>query len=280
MVSIRNALPHGLTELPDCTSVRTQLKSLPVVKDHQVTVNARKVPQMREDHSRIGYIFPDEQVLVLSNGIIYERASEFRSTRAAMFVDHAAIRCQEALPATLPSLIRKVGVLEIKRFIQQVKTANLDKFVAVDRARATSSPKHRYRAAALICPIYLVVPQIKESPFPTCTCFSGFFPPSRRVLKEDLRSDSKHRWIRKSGQEWLKEASIDDHVIVQQNDDICLHLCDSTVVAPGKPIVAIERQDLYRREGIPDEFHAPVSTPIVNYQNFMAAARMLDSFDN
>ena len=105
---------------------------------------------------------------------------------AAMSVDDTAGWRQQALPTTFPRLIRNVRVLNVKRTIERIESADCEIFLAMDSTRTPASPKDWDTVAHFILLTEVIVPQIKRSVFKACACLASLFAPALGIREEDL----------------------------------------------------------------------------------------------
>src|SRR5262245_45558550 len=106
-------------------------------------MDARQVCEMLYEHRDVADVFPDEQKLVLADGVLNEIVPELRPRRTAMLMHDPASRGEQALPATFPGLIGKIGIFDIKRMIQRVEAAYCLILFAIDSTGTTTGPEHR-----------------------------------------------------------------------------------------------------------------------------------------
>src|SRR5947199_5906283 len=91
-----------------------------------------------------------------------------------MFVNHPARRREQTFPAALPRLIRDIRVLEIKRMIERIKSADCQEFSAVYRARSPTRPKQRQGFEVFVFRSDRIVPEKKEAALEASPRFAGF----------------------------------------------------------------------------------------------------------
>src|SRR5207247_12547 len=97
-----------------------------------------------------------------------------------------AERRAQSSPAALQPLIRDIRVLEIKRMIERIKSADCQEFSAVYRARSPTRPKHRQRFEVFVFRSDRIVPEIKEAAPKASPSLSGFFAAASLIREEDL----------------------------------------------------------------------------------------------
>src|SRR5437867_8272839 len=150
------------------------------------TVDARQVSPMLENHCGVGHVFPRKEVLILSHHHFNKPISKFRLGCGAMFVNHPARRREQTFPAALPGLIRDIRILEIKRMIERIKSADCQELSAVYRAGSPTRPKHRQRLDVFVFRPDRIVPEIEEAALKASPSFAGFFAAASLIREEDL----------------------------------------------------------------------------------------------
>src|SRR5437870_4198183 len=110
----------------------------------------------------------------------------------------------------------------------------------------------------------LIMPEIKETSFEPGASLACLYAAAGNVCKENLGSDREHRRVGKSGQKWRKKSAIDNHVVIEKDDNVRLHFCDASIVASGKAIVAIERKDAHCWKVFVNVFHTSVCAAVID----------------
>ena len=116
--------------------------------------------------------------------------------------------------------------------------------------------------------------------FETSASFAGLFTAAGCVGEEDLGGHCKDRRIGKTSQQRSQKSAIDDHIVVEEHDDICLRLICSTIVAAGKAVITIQRENANLRKILADELGAAISATIVDDENFVIAAGAFYGFNH
>ena len=189
--------PQGARQLLECAEKGLNFKQRIGLK-HQTTLYSGQPQKMIEHHVQIRNVLPSKEVLVPANRIIHKAISEFGAAGRPVFVNDAARRRHHTFPAAFPGLIRKIGILHIKRGIKTIESTDLLVFPAVKGARSPASPEDRDYRSGFIFSVNLVVPKIEKSAVESSAGFSGLFPAPRWIGKEDLGGDGKYRSIRKA----------------------------------------------------------------------------------
>ena len=92
--------------------------------DEKFRLDDWQAEHMRESPWEKGDVFPNEEVLIFPDRVIYKIVAELLLICPAMLVDDDAIHRQQALPSSLPGLIRKIGVFEIERIVERIEPAD------------------------------------------------------------------------------------------------------------------------------------------------------------
>src|SRR2546425_8074214 len=139
-----------------------------------------------------------------------------------MFVNDTARWGEQTFPSTFPGLVRSVGIFDVKRTIERIESAYRIVFGAIDRARATAGPEDRNGLARFIAGADLVVPEVVKSAFETRASLAGFFTTAAGIRKENLRRHGEDGRVGEAVQERPQKSPVDDHVIVEKNNDFSL----------------------------------------------------------
>src|SRR3989442_16034780 len=118
---------------------------------------------MFEDHRRVRHILPDKEVGVFANRIIDKSVSELRFAGTSVFVNHMTCRSKETFPAPLPRLVRNIGVFDVKRSVETVKTPDRPKFLPIYGTRSTTRPEDRKSIEVLVARLDIIVPEVKKT---------------------------------------------------------------------------------------------------------------------
>ena len=92
--------------------------------DEKFRLDDWQAEHMRESPREKGDVFPNEEVLIFPDRVIYKIIPKLLLVCPAMLVDDHAVDRQEALPTSLPSLIGKIRVFQIERIVQCVEPAH------------------------------------------------------------------------------------------------------------------------------------------------------------
>src|SRR5947207_15673125 len=103
-----------------------------------------------------------------------------------MLVYDSAHWSQQDIPATLPGLIREIGILDIERMVERIQTADRPILIPVERTGTAAGPEHRNCFASLVDGTDVIVPEFKESPVEASACLARFLASAGRVCKKDL----------------------------------------------------------------------------------------------
>ena len=99
----------------------------------------------------------------------------------------------------------------------------------------------------------------------------GYAPPGW-IFEENLRRDGEDRITRKACQQGLQEVPIDDHVVVEQDDDFRIDNFNSAIVAADKTIIALQFENANSRKPLAHERNAPVRRTVIDDQDFVLGA--------
>src|SRR5690242_11436231 len=143
-------------------------------------MHPRQVQDVVPEHADVGHIFPAEEQLVPADRILYEVETELHLRRAAMFMNYAARRSEQAFPSPFPCLVGNVGVFDVERLVKRIKTTNIEIFFAADRARTAAGPKDGNAVLRFVALTNVIVPEIKSPSFETSAGLAGLFTPALR----------------------------------------------------------------------------------------------------
>ena len=85
--------------------------------------------------------------------------------------------------------------------------------------------------------------------------------------------------VRETSQQRSQKSAIDDHIVVEEHDNIRLHFVCSTIVAAAKTVIAVERENADLRKILADELCAAIAAAIVDDENFVIAAGAFHGFN-
>src|SRR6516164_160910 len=227
---------------------------------------------MIEHHRKVRHILPGEQVLILADRIIDKPVAKLCFAGGPVFMNDATGGRQETSPATLPGLIGEVGVFDVKRMIERIKSADRQKFSSIDSTGTASGPEHRYRFVILLFWCDRIMPEVEEASFETSPGFPRFLSALCWIGEKYLRRHGEYGWVAETFEQGPKEFGIDDHVIVEEHDDIGLSLDGAAIVADSETIVAVEGQNADFRKVIVDVLSTSVCAAIVDNQNLVTSA--------
>src|SRR4030095_6690291 len=110
------SLQHRCRKLPQCPEEGFCFK-LPARLDKKPRLDDWETEHVGEGPWKKGDVFPDEEVLIFPDRVIYKIVPKLLLVCPAMLVDDHAVGRQQALPTSLPSLIRKIRVFQIERIV-------------------------------------------------------------------------------------------------------------------------------------------------------------------
>ena len=161
-----------------------------------------------------------------------------------LVINHAA-RLIQHLPSALPSHETEVGVFQIERLQQRIEAAQLEKFLAIECARAAAAIEageeigHRIVDAMTHAQAAVFPPALRE---PT------LFAQLRRIAEEDLAGDGEDIGIAKPFEQRRQKIGRDAHVAVEQNDDGVRRGLEARIRTAAESKVARQRYQLDLRE--------------------------------
>ena len=124
------------------------------------------------------------------------------------------------------------------------------------------------------------MPKIKKTAFEAGASFAGFFPRAGDVGEKDLRANGEDGGLEETIQQRPEESAVDEHVVVEENNDIRANLLDRPVVAAAETIIAIERQHPHAWKIPSNKLDASVGASVIDDKDFVVTAVVLDGFDN
>ncbi len=134
------ARAERLRQLPECAPHRPKVRTTGhIAENHADNRAGPREAEVRGEAAPFVNIFPAEQQIVFFEYVLNIRLGETLADGAAMFVVHHAARLVEHLPSALPRHVAEIGIFQIEGFQQRIEAAQLEKLVAVERARSAAS---------------------------------------------------------------------------------------------------------------------------------------------
>src|SRR5439155_6037006 len=193
-------------------------------------------------------IFPDEQILIFSNRVIDIIVAKFEFVGTSMLVHYNTVHCQKAFPAPFPGLVRKIGILQVKRIVESIQPVHSQEFLFVESARPPATPKNGHVILLVVALCNLAMIHFNKSQLPFCPRLTGFLTTASLVLKKNLARYGECRFLFKSLQQRTDKLWIDLHIVIEKNHDIVFGSLEAGVVSASK--AHVPRQGDYFDQGI------------------------------
>src|SRR5689334_12234336 len=157
-----------------------------------------------------------------------------------MLVINDAERLVENLPATLPRHVSEVGVFQIEGREQLVESAQLQKFMAIERARSAAAVK---AGIGLLDRAVDPMPHTERATFPPALGEARLFAQLSGIAEEDLARDGKYSCVLERFEQRLQETRLGTHVAVEEDHDVVLGRFASGVGAAAEAAIFFESED-------------------------------------
>jgi len=108
---------------------------------------------------------------------------------------------------------------------------------------------------------------------------TGLLAPFGGVGEENLAGDREHLLIREALQQWLKEARLHAHVVVQKNHDLVPGLPEAGIRGASETEVAGHRQNFHGGECLPYPIRRAIRRGVV-HQDDLVVWVVFEPFDH